>query len=284
MRRLFVALAVALSIGGLASAEQLIWDNAGASSINDNLSVIDVINTLAGGNTSEVADDFILAAPMMVTRIAPRFFFGANFVVDYWNINIYDDAAGVPGTLLAATTAPGASYLANNPLNPTGDQILSLVLATPFSAAANTRYWISLQAAFDQAQGTGLRWREKVVADPSGILGNVGYWRGTPLFGGLTQLWTWEKVGQKNGVPDVAEMQFTLYGDPAGLCADANCDGLVNNGDIDAFVMALTDPVNYAATYGCAANCDTNQDTLVNNGDIDSFVAAVVGGGCQALP
>jgi hypothetical protein len=67
---------------------------------------------------------------------------------------------------------------------------------------------------------------------------------------------------------------------PAVLCGDANCDGLVNNGDIDAFVMALTDPVNYGTTYGCAPNCDTNGDTLVNNGDIDSFVAAVVAGGC----
>jgi hypothetical protein len=61
------------------------------------------------------------------------------------------------------------------------------------------------------------------------------------------------------------------------VAGDANCDLLVN---IDPFVMALTDPAGYAATYvGCPiTNCDTNGDLLVNNGDIDSFVALLVGG------
>ncbi len=58
---------------------------------------------------------------------------------------------------------------------------------------------------------------------------------------------------------------------------DTNCDGLVNNGDIDAFVLALNDPAEYAVQYpGCDINnADTNGDGLVNNGDIDAFVALV---------
>ncbi len=61
---------------------------------------------------------------------------------------------------------------------------------------------------------------------------------------------------------------------PCFFLGDLNCDGLVNNGDIDAFILALNDPAAYAITYpACnidAADC--NQDGLINNGDIDSFV------------
>ena len=60
---------------------------------------------------------------------------------------------------------------------------------------------------------------------------------------------------------------------------DLNCDGLVNNGDIDPFVLALTDPSGYAATF---PNCDIdladiNGDGVVNNGDIDGFVTLLSG-------
>ena len=59
---------------------------------------------------------------------------------------------------------------------------------------------------------------------------------------------------------------------PAG---DANCDGLVNFGDIDPFVMAITDPAAYDAAYpDCdALTADCNGDGLVNYGDIDPFVS-----------
>lgn len=61
---------------------------------------------------------------------------------------------------------------------------------------------------------------------------------------------------------------------------DMNCDGLINNGDIDPFVLALTDPSGYAAAYpDCDRNlADVNGDGFVNNGDIDSFVALLSGG------
>jgi hypothetical protein len=88
-----------------------------------------------------------------------------------------------------------------------------------------------------------------------------------------------DSLGQGYDLLDLKDLSFTAAG-PTVHCGDANCDGLVNNGDIDAFVMALTDPATYATTYGCSANCDTNGDSLVNNGYIDSFVAAVVAGGC----
>ena len=65
-----------------------------------------------------------------------------------------------------------------------------------------------------------------------------------------------------------------------GATGDINCDGSIDFGDIDPFVLALTDPTTYAERY---AEChielaDLSGDGLVNNGDIDPFVALLVGG------
>jgi len=59
------------------------------------------------------------------------------------------------------------------------------------------------------------------------------------------------------------------------LRGDVNCDGLVNFGDINPFVLALTNPVVYAIRYpDCPINnADINGDGLVDFGDINPFVA-----------
>ncbi|MBL8877558.1 MAG: hypothetical protein JNG88_00435 [Phycisphaerales bacterium] len=61
---------------------------------------------------------------------------------------------------------------------------------------------------------------------------------------------------------------------------DLNCDGLVNNFDIDPFVLALSDANAYAVQFpNCdRLNADTNNDGLVNNFDIDAFVLLLSGG------
>lgn len=61
---------------------------------------------------------------------------------------------------------------------------------------------------------------------------------------------------------------------------DMNCDGVLNNFDIDPFVTALLDPAAYVATFpGCdyAALGDCDFDGAFNNFDIDPFVAFVLG-------
>ncbi len=66
------------------------------------------------------------------------------------------------------------------------------------------------------------------------------------------------------------------------LCAptpgDVNCDGVVDNGDIDAFVLLLIDPAAYAAAYPeCDPRAgDVNGDGSVDNGDIDDFVDLLI--------
>lgn len=60
----------------------------------------------------------------------------------------------------------------------------------------------------------------------------------------------------------------------ARIIGDLNCDRLANNFDIEPFVLALTDPAAYAATYpDCDYfNADLNGDHLVDNFDIDAFI------------
>lgn len=68
-----------------------------------------------------------------------------------------------------------------------------------------------------------------------------------------------------------------------GLKGDANCDGSVNNFDIDAFVFGLVEgEAAWSALYPCDFLCslDVNNDGNVDNFDIDLFVICVLNGGC----
>ncbi|MGE0482355.1 MAG: PQQ-binding-like beta-propeller repeat protein [Phycisphaerae bacterium] len=81
-----------------------------------------------------------------------------------------------------------------------------------------------------------------------------------------------------NGVLVVCGVGTDLRAYRTNQPGDLNCDGAVNNFDIDPFVLAVTD----AAAYGAAfPNCnvelaDLNCDGAVNNFDIDPFVAVLV--------
>lgn len=70
----------------------------------------------------------------------------------------------------------------------------------------------------------------------------------------------------------------TLHVNP-DVPGDLNCDGYVNNFDIDAFVLDMIDMDLYVRTYpGCSPwKGDLNQDGEVNAFDIDPFVDLIVG-------
>jgi len=61
---------------------------------------------------------------------------------------------------------------------------------------------------------------------------------------------------------------------------DMNCDGVVNNADIPAFVLAISDPVAYAAAFpDCRREfADVDGDGFVNNADIPAFIDLLTGG------
>jgi hypothetical protein len=67
-----------------------------------------------------------------------------------------------------------------------------------------------------------------------------------------------------NGVPDECE-----------VVGDMNCDGTVDFGDINPYVLALTDPAGYTTTFpNCTlVHADINGDGSVDFGDINPFVA-----------
>ncbi len=71
------------------------------------------------------------------------------------------------------------------------------------------------------------------------------------------------------------------------LRGDSNCDGAVDNGDIDCFVQSLLDlsgvlwqacalAVNPSCEYDYVCTNDLNGDGVVDTADIDSFVACIV--------
>ncbi|MDX2201008.1 MAG: hypothetical protein SF069_18790 [Phycisphaerae bacterium] len=66
---------------------------------------------------------------------------------------------------------------------------------------------------------------------------------------------------------------------PTFVIGDMNCDGFVTVGDISGFVLALTDPAQYATTYpDCdIQNADVNGDGFVSVGDIGAFVELLTG-------
>jgi hypothetical protein len=66
------------------------------------------------------------------------------------------------------------------------------------------------------------------------------------------------------------------------LHGDLNCDGVVNFADINPFVLAISNPAAWEATYpGCPTlNGDMNGDGDFNFGDINPFVACLSTGVC----
>ncbi|MBL8878965.1 MAG: right-handed parallel beta-helix repeat-containing protein, partial [Phycisphaerales bacterium] len=80
-----------------------------------------------------------------------------------------------------------------------------------------------------------------------------------------------------NGRIDIGSDEFASF-----ATADANCDGAVNNFDIDAFVLALADAAVYASAYPDCERlvADANGDGMVNNFDIDGFIACLANNGC----
>ncbi len=70
------------------------------------------------------------------------------------------------------------------------------------------------------------------------------------------------------------------FGCPVTVLGDMNCDGAVSVGDINPFVLALTNPAGYAAAFPSCniLNGDCSDDGQVTVGDINCFVALVTGG------
>lgn len=73
----------------------------------------------------------------------------------------------------------------------------------------------------------------------------------------------------------ILEVQQAVLGDMQG-------DGAINTEDINAFILALTNPVRFAATHPelyADVSGDVNNDGVLNTQDIETFVAMLTGAG-----
>jgi hypothetical protein len=63
------------------------------------------------------------------------------------------------------------------------------------------------------------------------------------------------------------------------IVGDMNCDGVVNEGDLQPFLLAVNDPAGYVATYPACSlnNGDINGDMAVDAQDIPPFFALLRG-------
>jgi hypothetical protein len=77
--------------------------------------------------------------------------------------------------------------------------------------------------------------------------------------------------------PPTAAITFTVAIGPTPCPGDMNCDGSINYGDINPFVLALNSQSAYEAAYPTCrwlnADCDNNGS--VNYGDINPFVQKI---------
>jgi len=119
-------------------------------------------------------------------------------------------------------------------------------------------------------------WQKGAMVDLNDLVVNGADWE-------LEEAADINNAGQIVGVGLIAgrEHGFLLTPYPWNVFVhgDLNCDGVVNNADIPAFVLALSDPSAYAAAY---PDCDpllgdVDGDGQFNNGDIPAFIELLTG-------
>jgi len=78
---------------------------------------------------------------------------------------------------------------------------------------------------------------------------------------------------------NIDDIEIWALAPAPGMVGDLNCDGTVDFGDINPFILALSNPVQYAATFpDCdIMNGDINGDGSVDFGDINPFVQLLTG-------
>jgi hypothetical protein len=99
---------------------------------------------------------------------------------------------------------------------------------------------------------------------------------GCILDDGSCQVWTFTQCRDAGGS---YRGDGTLCPNQPGLLGDTNCDGLVDFGDINPFVLMLSDPAAWQAAYPQCdlSNGDINGDGAADFADINPFVALLVG-------
>jgi hypothetical protein len=146
---------------------------------------------------------------------------------------------------------------------------------------------------FDEGHGLSLFATAGFVLPPGQPVACIGRWDGTQwnLVGaGMDQVYAMTGLRQE-GVPSLfvgmngvladgrVSVRFAQWTCMQSSAADTNCDGVVNEYDIDPFILALVDRAAYEQAYpGCdITRADCNADGAVNAFDIDPFIELLGG-------
>lgn len=217
---------------------------------------------------------------------------------------VYRNLGGVMQTTPAWTTGETTADRGTDWADVDGDGDLDLALGRSatswyrnhsgvlsFEAALTAPFWSHSELVFADVNGDG--WpdlaethfsdgRTHIYLNNEGVLGPAPAWTydagplGTAIALGDLNGDTWIDfaIGY-SGDPSVV----VFFANPPLLPGDMNCDGVVSVGDIAGFVLALTDPAAYAATYPACDinNADVNGDGAVSVGDIGPFVTLLAG-------
>lgn len=171
-------------------------------------------------------------------------------------------------------TVPIAQIQSPQPCDP----VYGIVPVNGSAADANINSWVLYYAG-----GNATQWQVIASGTSSIIAGRLANWDTRELqpcaYALRLVVTDRSMLGCNPAITHVAESVVTVRVEVRG---DMNCDGRVNNFDIDPFVLALSSAEVYEATWpDCELmNGDTNGDGRVNNFDIDGFVRCVENAGC----
>ncbi|QOJ13240.1 MAG: hypothetical protein HRU75_00700 [Planctomycetia bacterium] len=280
------------------------WAGSNGGAINSTAGHTRLVNCLFTKNTSQSGSGGAVQ------------FFGANVEGEMRNCTLYGNTAAFAGGMSVQSGADyfvtGSSYYNNtdtsgNPLE--RQQIRTTSNGTVTVSCSLVHGWTAAGIG-----GTGNFTGNPLFMNPLGPDGQLGttdddfrLQMNSPCLdyasslllprdtadtdgdGDTNEMTPWDRAGNPRAVdlPGV----FNTFQSPVDLGAfetqlllrgDMNCDGAVNNFDIDPFVMALTDPAAYQALYpNCTPiNGDCNNDGSFNNFDIDPFVVCLTNFGC----
>jgi hypothetical protein len=153
----------------------------------------------------------------------------------------------------------------------------------------NGNHWITLNLVGTVSNRSAIGARIEVttalmttVQEVSGGAGR-GSQNSLPVEFGLGSAETVEQItvfwpsGGAQAIENAAVDQILTVTEP--LWGDMNCDGVLDGLDVGPFVLALTDPPSYEASYpDCAVNnADVNADRAVDVFDVEAFVELLVG-------
>lgn len=251
----FIAVSICCFFTTDSRAQTVVFDNGvGAAANVDDALQSDADPLPENNNSVEIAaDDFFVTADTEITTVE---WFGLYAIsntpaVDDFVIRIYADTDGPSGS-------PIATFNVGNDVNRNNTGVTFMFLLDvfqysadiSFAAAANTTYWLSIDAQSFADNNDTWFWGTNSLAGNTHTSSDIGN--------------TWTPFGQTTSM--VLSGVETMNNIPG----DINCDGEVNLLDVQPFVDLIS-------TGGFLDKADLNKDGAVDLLDVDPFVALLAG-------